>query len=80
MFFNYARPDYNVNNAQCVYHETLYVFSLVFQEVILNIEDLERSIHSPGHLEQHHRHRFLACRESLYLKKCPSISNIGLAT
>ena len=48
MFFDYARPDYNVNNRQCFYLEieTVYAFSLVFQEAVLNMEDLERSIHS----------------------------------
>ena len=82
MFFDYARPDYNVNNKRCVYLEieTLYTFSLVFQEVILNMEDLEKNIHSLGHLEQHHRHRLLACHESLYLEKSSSLSNIRLAT
>ena len=82
MFIDYARPDYNVNNTQCVYLEieTLYAFSLVFQKAVLSMEDLERSIHSLGHLKQHHRHRLLACRESLYLEKSPSISNIRLAT
>ena len=52
MFFDYARPDYNVNNRRCVYPkiETIYAFSLVFPEAVLNIKDLERSIHSLGHL------------------------------
>ena len=82
MFFNYSRPDYNVNNTWCVYPEikTPYAFSLVSQEFVLNMEDLKKSIHSLGRLEQHHRHRLLACRESLYLEKNPSISNIRLAT
>ena len=82
MFFDYARPDYNMNNRQCVYLEieTVYAFSLVFQEAVLKTNDLERSIHSLGHLEQYHPHQLLACRESLYLKKSKSISNIGLVT
>ena len=82
MFFDYARPNYNVNNTRCVYPkiETLYTFSLVVQEAILNMEDLERSMHSLEHLEQHHQHLLLACCESLYLEKSSSISNIGLAT
>ena len=48
MFIDYARPDYNVNNTRCFYPEieTLYAFSLVFQKAVLNMEDLERSIHS----------------------------------
>ena len=82
MFFNYARPDYNMNNRQCVYLEieTVYAFSLVFQEAILNMEDLDISIHSLGHLKQHHPHQLLPCRESLYLEKSHSISNIRLET
>ena len=56
MFFDYAWPDYNVNNTWLVYFEIeiLYTFSLVFQEAVLNMDDLERSINSLGHLEQHH--------------------------
>ena len=82
MFFDYAQPNYNVNNRRCVYLEieTVYAFSLVFQEVVLNMEDLEKSIHSLGHLEQHHPHQLLACHESLYLEKSQSISNIELET
>ena len=53
MFSDYARPYYNMNNRHCTYPEieTLYAFSLVFQETILNVEDLEISIRSLGHLE-----------------------------
>ena len=82
LFLDYARPNYNVNNRRCVYPEieTVYAFSLVFQDVVLNMEDLEISIHSLGHLKQHHPHQLLACRESLYLEKIQSISNIGLVT
>ena len=82
MFSDYSRPYYNVNNKLCTYPEieTLYAFSLVFQEVILNVEDLERSICSLGHLKQYHRHRLLAYHESLYLGKTPSISTISLTT
>ena len=82
MFFDYARIDYNMNNRRCVYPEieTLYAFSLIFQEAVLNNEDLERSIYSLGYLEQHYRNTLLACRESLYLEKGPSISNIGFET
>ena len=82
MFFDYALPNYNVNNRRCVYLEieAVYTFSLVFQEAVLNMEDLEISIHSLGHLEQHHPHQPLACRKSLYLEKIQGISNIRLAT
>ena len=47
MFFDHARPAYNVNNRRCVYPEieTVYALSLVFQEAVLNMEDLEISIH-----------------------------------
>ena len=54
MFSDYALPYYNVNNRRCAYPEieTLYAFSLVLQEAVLNVEDLERSICSLGYLEQ----------------------------
>ena len=76
MFFNYSLQDYNVNNRQCVYLEieTVYAISLVFQEVILNMEDLDIRIHSLGHLEQYHQHQLLACR--LYTSKKATVYQI----
>ena len=82
MFACFSIMPGQINNRRCVYPkiETVYAFSLVFQEAILNMKDLERGIHSLGHLEQHNPHQFLACRDSLYLEKSQSISNIGLVT